>query len=136
MDQFCPLPHTPGHIFFSNPSLTKQLVNEDGLESHSDDLGDSANNEDGVGEGENVVEESHSYGYTAVDVDEEHSEVQKKQIDCVLLRVFLINQSLYLEESNQSCQEPEKIDRRVENLAHKPDAGVVMVVVDVGEEQD
>ena len=106
------------------------------MESHSDDLGDSANNEDSVGEGENVVEESHSYGNTAVDVDEEHSEVQKKQIDCVLLWVFLINQSLYLEESNESCEEPEKIDRRVENLAHKPDAGVVMVVVDVGEEQD
>ena len=92
-------------------SLEEQLVDEDGLGRDGHDLRDSVDDVDTARDGLGGVEEAHGDGEAAVDVEEEHSEVQEKQVHCVvLLRSPPLTQLLDFEESNNCCEESKKID--------------------------
>ena len=97
--------------------LQQELVDQDGLEGHRNDLHDSVDYMDTAGDGMIGVEDTDGDGETAVDEDKEDSEIQKKQIDRVVRRCFSLSQFLDPGESNHGRQESEEVDGRVENFA-------------------
>ena len=97
-------------------SLQEELVDQDGLEGHRNDLDDSVDYVDAAWDGMIGIEDTDSDGETTVDEDKKDSEIQKEQIDRVLRGCFSFSQLLDPDESNNSRQESQKVDARVENF--------------------
>ena len=115
--------------------LQEQLVDEDGLEGHRNDLDDPVDDVDTAGDGMIGAEDADSDGETAVDEDKKDSEIQQEKVNGVLRRSFSFSQFLDPAESHHGRQESQTVDGRVENLAQIL-VGRVLVGGGVAQEHD
>ena len=59
-------------------------MDEDNLESHSNDLNDTIGNMDTARDGIILSEDTNSYSESAVDIDEENSKVKQEEINLIV----------------------------------------------------